>query len=162
MFADDSVLVSKGYTPREASQGLAKKLELVTNYFKSWNVLLNAGKTKIMRFDRLVSGKNLYKFEKVFVNNVGLKLCQNLNISDFVFIRSFSHQVNYCVKQVHPENPDYRTSLLIFKSMVLPYLEYGNSFLLTCTQRRKLRVFLEGLKIALNKGSMYCTKLQGL
>lgn len=63
MFADDSALLYRGSTPKETSQGLAKDVETVTEYFNSLNLLLNVGKTKVIHFDRLVSGKNLLKVE---------------------------------------------------------------------------------------------------
>lgn len=54
------------------------------------------------------------------------------------------------------------TSLLIYKAMVLPYIEYGSSILLSCTQAERRRFqYLQnkGLKIALNKNSLYNTRL---
>lgn len=59
MFADDSVLVHNNDTPRKASIGLAEDIVKVSSYFNQLNLLLNAKKTKIVHFDRLLSGKNL-------------------------------------------------------------------------------------------------------
>lgn len=52
-------------------------------------------------------------------------------------------------------------SLNIFKSMVLPYIEYGNCFLAgsDLVSRNKLRVQNKGLKIALNRNHRYSTNI---
>lgn len=50
------------------------------------------------------------------------------------------------------------TALTVFKSMVLPYLEYAACFLVGCNQSEKTklqRLQNRGLKIALNKDRMY-------
>lgn len=52
------------------------------------------------------------------------------------------------------------TALIIYKSMVLPYLEYANSFLIGCTQTEKVklqRLQNRGLKLALAKDRLYNT-----
>ena len=53
-----------------------------------------------------------------------------------------------------------KTTLVVFKSMILPYIEYGNIFHGTCTElyKNKLQVIQNnGLKIALGKGRFYNT-----
>lgn len=86
---------------------------------------------------------------------------------------NFSYQVNHCINQVTHKlfllrkirtYMCYRTSLLIYKSMVLPYLEYGSCFLLLCnrSERRKFqRLQNRGAKLALNKGNLYSAKKPG-
>lgn len=57
---------------------------------------------------------------------------------------------------------DAKSSLVIYKSMVLPYLEFGNCFLLSCAKKERLkfqRLQNKCLKIALNKNSLFNTKL---
>lgn len=52
--------------------------------------------------------------------------------------------------------------LQVFKAMVLPFLEYGNIFLLNCTDSEKLklqRTQNRGLKVVLKRDKFYCTKL---
>ena len=52
------------------------------------------------------------------------------------------------------------TALTIFKSMILPYTEYGNIFSGTCNEiyKHKLQVIQKNaLKIALNKNNLYST-----
>ena len=52
------------------------------------------------------------------------------------------------------------TALTIFKSMILPYIEYGNIFNGTCNEiyTHKLQVIQNNaLKIALNKNNLYST-----
>lgn len=52
------------------------------------------------------------------------------------------------------------TALVLFKSMILPYLEFANSLLIGCTQRdtNKLqRLQNRGLSLALGRNSFYGT-----
>ena len=53
-----------------------------------------------------------------------------------------------------------KTALAIFKSMILPYLEYGNIFYGTCSEFNKYKLQViqnNGLKIALNRNVLYNT-----
>lgn len=139
MFADDSVIVHKGYTPREASTGLAKDIVEVSKYFNQLNLLLNAKKTKTVHFDKVLSGKNLSKFEKIVINNVEIEVVDKFKYLGFVIDNrlSFSYRIKNCIKQVNHKMFLLRkirgymnatTSLLLYKSMILPYLEYGSNF----------------------------------
>ena len=51
-----------------------------------------------------------------------------------------------------------KTALAIFKSMILPYLEYGNIVYGTCSEFNKYKLQViqnNGLKIALNRNVLY-------
>lgn len=60
MFAVDSGIVRRGETPKDTSIGLAGDILKASEYFNRLNLLLNPSKTKIIHFDRLISGKNLH------------------------------------------------------------------------------------------------------
>lgn len=84
---------------------------------------------------------------------------------------NFSYQVNNCVRQVNYKMfllknirgcMDSKTSLMIYKAMILPYLEYGGHFLVSCPKKECLKFQClqhKCLKIALNKSSLFNTKL---
>lgn len=52
MFADDSVLIKTGTSIQENCKNLECDLNLISDYFKSLKLGLNALKTKIMHFDK--------------------------------------------------------------------------------------------------------------
>lgn len=84
---------------------------------------------------------------------------------------NFCYQVNNCIRQVNHKMymlrkirgyMDAKTSLMIYKSMVLPYIEYGSNFLLSCPkyERAKFqRLQNKCLKIALNRNNLFNTRL---
>ena len=59
-------------------------------------------------------------------------------------------KIRYCINK--------ETALTRFKTMILPYIEYGNVFHGTCTEsyKHKLQVIQNtGLKIAPNRGRLF-------
>lgn len=173
MFADDTVIVSSGVTPKESSDRLTSDLTSISRYFNNLNLLLNPEKTKVMYFDKLKSGKNIHKFGKVVVKNTEIEVVESFKYLGFLIDRNlnFSCHVKYCVKQANHKlyllrrirnYMSSKTSLMIYKAMVLPYLEYGSSFMLSCTQaeKRKFQCLQNrGLKVALNKCNFFNTRI---
>lgn len=75
-------------------------------------------------------------------------------------IRNASHKI-YMLRKIR-NNLDQRTANTIYKTMILPLIEYGNCFLLGCTvvERTKIqRIQNKGLKIVFNRDRLYNTKL---
>lgn len=173
MFANDSVLIRRGDTPKEASDGLAADIRRVIKYFNKQKLLLNSKKTKIVHFDRLLSGKNLCKFEKINIDGEEIEVVDKFKYLGFLIDNklNFSSQASSCIKQANYKMflmrkirgyMNSKTSLLIYKSMVLPYLEYGINFLMSCTKTVRLkfqRLQNKCLKIALNRCNLYNTRI---
>lgn len=66
-----------------------------------------------------------------------------------------------CMLSKIRRNVNNSTAVIIYKSMVLPYLEFASCFLIGCNQgdKKKLqRLQNRGLKIALNKDRLYGTE----
>ena len=74
------------------------------------------------------------------------------------YIKKAGHKV-YMLSRAR-QYVNTNTALTIFKSMILPYIEYGNIFYGTCNEiyKHKLQVIQNNaLKIALNKNNLYST-----
>lgn len=173
MFADDSVLIKTGTTIQENCKQLESDLKLISDYFKSLKLGLNASKTKIMHFDRCfkkctfskipiikLDGLNIevvvsFKYLGVLIDNK-LKFSVHLNAC----IRNASHKL-FMLRKIR-NNLNVNTANLIYKTMILPLIEYGNVFLLSCTsiERTKIqRIQNKGLKIVFNRNRFYSTRL---
>lgn len=75
-------------------------------------------------------------------------------------IRNASHKI-YLLQRIR-NSVDKRTANIIYKSMILSLIEYGNCFLLGCTaaERTKLqRIQNKGLKIVFERARLYNTRL---
>lgn len=123
MFADDSVIVSRGFTPSKASDKLNKDLKLVTSYFNRLQLLLNLRKTKIMNFD-------LDKFGDIISGDIVMGTVDSFKYLGLYIDNklTFTQLANFRFKQVNHKlfllrkirgNMDAKTSLQIYKSMAL-------------------------------------------
>lgn len=173
MFADDTVLVSSHTSPKEASKVLEKDLVTVSNYFGNLGLILNASKTKVMNFSKNWRAISEGTFPKIYLKNVeieavphfkylGVTIDLSLNFKKHmdICLRNMNRKL-FVLRKVRKHMTD-RTSLTMFKSMVLPYFEFGNIFLLNCyegeldkIQKAQNRV----LRIILRKDRWYRTSL---
>lgn len=126
-----------------------------------------------MHFDKSKSVRYIAKFGKLLAKNIEVEVVDRFKYLGFVIDSNlrYTHHVKHCIKQANHKlfvlrrirnHMCSKTSLMIFKAMVLPYLEYGSSVLLSCTQaERKKFQYLQnrGLKKALNKCSLFNTRL---
>lgn len=75
-------------------------------------------------------------------------------------LKSANHKL-YFLSKVR-KNLDNRTTLNLFKTMVLPYLEFANTVLIGCTSKLKKkaqRIQNKGLRFSLQKNRYYSTEL---
>lgn len=75
-------------------------------------------------------------------------------------IRKANHKI-YLMRKIRG-SVDNKTALLLFKAMVLPYVEFANCLLVGCVEYDKIRLqraINKGLKLALNRDRLYDTKL---
>lgn len=173
MFADDSVLVRSELDPVTAVHNLEHDLGVVSNYFSNLKLKLNRSKTKILNFDVKLKKSDLRCFPTLMSDGVEIEAVKSfcyLGIWVDCYLRLNVH-LNHCIKKAHHKiymlsklrvYMDNASALKLFKSMVLPYIEYGNSFLLGSDKvgRIKLqRVQNKGLKVALRKDSRYSTDI---
>lgn len=173
MFADDSVLVQTNSSFEIACKNLQNDLLMISNYFLSLKLNLNSNKTKLMFFDKATKRCTFNKPMKIWLNNeevevvtkfkyLGVWLDNRLRFSDHLnaCIKNASHKI-YLIRKISG-CLNKKSAVAIFKSMVLPLLEYGGCFLLNCSnaERVKLqRVQNKGLKLVYNKDRRFNTKL---
>lgn len=98
---------------------------------------------------------NLFKYLGVWVDN---RLRFNIHLD--ACIRNASHKI-FMLQKIR-SCLDQRSANIIYKTMILPFLEYGNCFLLGCTvmeETKSQRVQKKGLKCVFNRDRLYNTKL---
>lgn len=163
MFADDLVLIQTNSCLNESCNNLELNLEVISNYFKSLKLGLNAAKTKIMYFDKGFKRHSLsitpniaLTLENIDIvttfNYFGVWIDNRLkfNVHLDACIKNASHKL-YMLRKIR-NCLNIRTATMIYKSMILPIIENGNCFLLCFTVTDKTRIQRnKGLKIALKK-----------
>lgn len=173
MFADDSVLIQTNDNETKCCNNLEIDLETTSNYFKSLRLGLNPKKTKVMHFDKGFKRKVCLKFPPVHVNGVIIESvstfkylgiwidnCLKFNVHLDACVKSSSHKI-YMLRKLR-NSLDQRTALTIYKSMILPLVEYGNCFMLGCTKTeitKIQRIQNKGLKIVFLRDRLASTKL---
>lgn len=176
MFADDTVLLQTGQDPRVVSNVLEKDLVTLTKYFRSLNLILNVKKTKIINYDvriRKVSNKQALFNNDIQVDGQKIETVEKFKYLGIVIDGrlQFDVQLNSTIRNVNSKLYlqsrirrciNNNTALIIYKSMVLPYLEYASCFLVSfrLSDKAKLqRLQNKGLKIALSKDRLFSTDL---
>lgn len=173
MFADDSAIIQEHENSVIATKNLERDLYIITKYFLSLNLSLNAQKTKIMNYSKHWTERKALLFPVISINGQAIEQVNTfkyLGVTMDTKLR-FSSHANTCrgsaTSKIYMLNrfKEYMPvdkGLLVFKTMVLPYLEYGNVFLLNCTDAEKTklqRTQNRGLKIVMKRDKFYCTKL---
>lgn len=150
MFADDTVLINTGDNPLSVSQQLEEDLNCISDYFISLKLRLNAQKTKIMHFHKNCR-KPVICFPNVKLNDVALETVSAFTYLGVIIenILNFKKQLEKNVNRANQKiyllrklrnNLDNDTTLELFKSMVLPFIEFANVFLTSCTEYDKIRL----------------------
>ena len=134
LYADDTVIYTKGKTAIEMAEKIKSDLVNLDTWCKQNNMLMNPIKTKLMLFgthqvikklDRLEIEVNDTEFEYVSTYKyLGIYLDSILNFKKHLNMTLVSarHKL-FVLKKIRPFI-DKETSLLIYKTMVLPKLAY--------------------------------------
>ena len=169
MFADDTAIVAHGSVLTDVVAQITGDIEKLGDWLNYNKLTVNLDKTKCMYF-----GKGLYEENhmlEVNVNGVKLEFVKSFSYLGITIdtklqfnehiknaTRNAGHKVYMLSRIRHCINK--KTALAIFKSMILPYLEYGNIFYGTCSEFNKYKLQViqnNGLKIALNRNVLYNT-----
>lgn len=175
MFADDTVLLYSGTDAAKVSDMITKDLCILTDYFTSLKLSLNTKKTRIMNFDVKIrnskTANDIPPFKEVFVKGEKIEAVEQFKylgilldnkLKFIVQLKATLSSVNqkvYLLQKIR-RSINTNTAVLLFKTMVLPYLEFSNSFLIGCNQREKnkmQRLQNKGLKVALGRERRYNT-----
>ena len=166
LYANDmyAVLYTASSNPRLAESRMSKDIQALSDWCTTNGIKMNTDKTKLMWFgnpqklkdlpdleisvdDSPIQTVNSYKYLGVtldgqlnYAKHIGkLVAMASVKLRQFCRVRSFRST---------------KGALLVYKSMLLPLLEYGDIFLSSATMenRKKLQILQnKGLRCALNK-----------
>ncbi len=135
-FADDTTLYTSHNNIETLKYNIQNDLIKINNWCESNNMALNSKKTKIMTFGRKKMVNNTKTIE-IEINNTKLQMVNNyrylgmtldecLNYNNYIkkILSSVAHKM-YLMKRVKQYLTE-KSCLLIYKSFILPIIEYGN------------------------------------
>ena len=146
MFADDTAIIAHDTHLANAVSQIVDDVGRLSDWFCFNKLTLNLDKTKCMYFSKSVYEEN----ESIEVNIKGVRLefvtkfsylgiviDRKLQFNDHIknSIKQAGHKV-YILSKIR-QYINKKTALIIFKSIILPYMEYGNIFHGTCTKLYK-------------------------
>ena len=164
-YADDTVLYTADTNFADSVQKLQQDISHLSDWCKENSIFVNASKTKAMVFGGTNRIKNLPDFEIQYDNEplqivtsykyLGMTNDSQLNYKLHInkVVSSVSCKLKLFQRMRNFLN--VKAALLVYKSMMLPILEYGDVFLSAASVagRKKLQTLQnKGLRCALNKG----------
>ena len=165
MYADDTILYTANRDFGESVRKMQTDLDQLSGWCLTNGISVNVEKTKLMTFGRPKMIRELQAFEIIFHETpiqkvlsykyLGITLDNQLNYK--LHVKKLIANASSKLKQFQRMRSflDTRAAVLVYKSMLLPLLEYGDIFLsaTTAENRKKLQVLQnKGLRCALNKG----------
>ena len=163
MFADDTGIVAHGVNLNDVITQIIDDTGKLSKWFGYNKLTVNLDKTKCMYFGK----SEHYEDESVQinVNGVQMELVKSFSYLGIIIDNKlqFNDHIQRCIMQAghkvymlsrirHSINK--KTALVVFKSMILPYIEYGNILHGTCTELYKNKLQLiqnNGLKITISQ-----------
>ena len=165
LYADDTVLYTAQANFADSVSKMQADMEALTTWCNNNGIMANTHKTKVMAFGSPSRLKALPNFEITFNGSplqqvlsykyLGVTLDSYLNYN--LHASKIIGSVTDKLKQFRKMRSflDTKAAVLVYKSMMLPVLEYGDVFMsaASATNRKKLQVLQnKGLRCALNKG----------
>ena len=165
LYADDTVLYTACKNFHRSVNCMQKDIDSISNWCRSNGISANTDKTKVMVFGSNNTLKQIPEYEIVFDKTplrpvtsykyLGITLDNQLNYN--LHVNKIVASVSSKLKQFQRMRSflNVKAALLVYKSMMLPVLEYGDVFLSATTikNRKRLQVLQnKGLRCALNKG----------
>lgn len=137
LFADDSCLTVTGKNPKEISENLNHDLELFSDWCTTNKLTINAGKTKIVVFKE--SKREKIKLDPIMLGGDDVNIVAEYTYLGFILGENlaFTSHINGLIKastlKVYTLSKIRRyincsSAVTIFKSFILPKLEYGDIF----------------------------------
>lgn len=165
MFADDTALYYSGSDPSKVCKTVEKDLSIVSQYFAKLKLCLNKKKTKVMNFHKNYRKGVSNCFPSIRIGEYPIEVVpyfkylgilidtklrlvgqlrnnlRNANSKLFLF-----RKIRPCLSQ--------KNAIMVYKAMVLPFVEYSNALMLGCPQfelQKIQRTQNKGLRIALRR-----------
>ena len=162
---DDTVVYSSDNNLNALNNTVQEDLDKITKWCYFNKLKINAGKTKAMFFDHAQS-----KRQDVDVGNLILNASQIEYVEKYDYLGvtietdlKFKRHIEKSFTRINNKlyvftcmrkSMNTKAAVMVYKSMVLPFFEYGNVFLSTCTERdltKLQRLQNRGLRTALGK-----------
>ena len=165
LYADDTILYTANVNFKDSVAKMQEDISSLAGWCDSNGVYLNTKISKVMVFGSPKAVKNLPTFEIICSNvplpivssysYLGMTLDSQLNYN--LHINKIIASVSCKLKQFQRMRSflNIKAAVLVYKSMLLPILEYGDIFMSATSveNRRKLQTLQNrGLLCALNKG----------
>ena len=165
LYADDTVLYTACNNFQNSVNNMQRDIDSISTWCYENGISANTEKTKVMVFGSSHSLKSVPEFEILFdevplktalsYKYLGVTLDNQLNFN--LHVNKLIASVSAKLKQFQRMRSflNVKAALLVYKSMMLPVLEYGDIFLSATTlkNRKRLQVLQnKGLRCALNKG----------
>ena len=165
LYADDTVLYTAKKDFCDSVANLQHDINKLTGWCHENGIMVNSDKSKIMVFGSKDRIEKLPEFDIVFGNDnlqtvssykyLGITLDSQLNYN--LHVRKLIASASGKLKQFQRMRSflSTRAAVMVYKSMLLPIIEYGDVFLSAATlaNRKKLQTLQnKGLRCALNKG----------
>lgn len=160
LFADDSCLTVTGGNAKDIGDSLNHDLGLFSHWCDRNKLTINASKTMVVVFRS--SKKIDFKLDSIYLNNEIVQIVSEYTYLGFVldenltFVSHINRLINSSTVKVFTLSKIRRyinseTAVVIFKSFILPRLEYGDVF--CCGVPKKL---LYKIQIVMNKALRIC------
>ena len=164
LYADDTVLYTANEVFGDSVYQMQQDISSLSTWCNANGIRVNTSKTCVMVFGNQTMTKNLVPFEIMFENTplqkvssynyLGITLDWQLNYN--LHVKKLISTVSAKLKQLQRMRSflNTRAALMVYKSMLLPIIVYGDVFLsaTSVVNRKKLQTLQNrGLRCALNK-----------
>ena len=165
LYADDTVLYKASSNFETSINKMQRDLNRLSRWCDQNGIHVNTSKTKLMVFGNKLAVDNLAPFDVDYSETplqqvasykyLGITLDRQLNYS--LHVKSIVASVSAKLKQFQRMRCflSVKAAIMVYKSMLLPVIEYGDVFLSSASKanRKKLQTLQnKGLRCALNKG----------
>ena len=165
LYADDTVIYIADSDSRKAVSKLQSDIDALSSWCQANDIKANTDKTKVMVFGSHKSLETLPPFE-VKIDSTPLQVVTSYKYLGITLDSqlNYNSHVNKIISSVASKLKQFqrmrsflsiKAATLVYKSMLLPILEYGDVFLSAASKanRKKLHTLQnKGLRCALNKG----------
>ena len=165
LYADDTVLYIANKDPLKSITKLRQDVEAINTWCQNNGIKANTDKTRVMAFGGPKAIETIPDFE-IKMNGAPLQSVLSYKYLGITLDGQLTYnlQINRIISSVSGKLKQFqrmrsflstKAAILVYKSMLLPILEYGDIFLSAASveNRKKLQILQnKGLRCALNKG----------
>jgi hypothetical protein len=155
LFADDTAVVHNGRVIRALTAKLQQSLNVLSDYFTSWKICINAAKTQTILFPHSKSPKLVPAEDcKIRLNGTAVEWSNEVTYlgvtldSKLIYKQHVDNTVTKCnilLKSLYPlinrkSTLSFKNKLAIYKQIILPVIEYGMPVWESCANIHHLKL----------------------